>query len=37
MSLDDDLDTKGAVAIIDAAAHDGQDVTASAALLGVLL
>lgn len=37
MSLDDDLDTVSAVALIDAAAHDGQDVTASAALLGVLL
>jgi len=33
--LDDDLDTSGAVAAIDAAATDGHDVTAAAALLGV--
>ncbi len=35
--LDDDLDTVGAVALIDAAVRDGQDVTASASLLGVPL
>ncbi|MEY4068118.1 MAG: cysteine-D-myo-inosityl 2-amino-2-deoxy-alpha-D-glucopyranoside ligase MshC, partial [Actinomycetota bacterium] len=33
--LDDDLDTPGALAAIDAAARDGVDVTAAAALLGV--
>jgi L-cysteine:1D-myo-inositol 2-amino-2-deoxy-alpha-D-glucopyranoside ligase len=35
--LDDDLDTPGAVAAIDAAAAEGVDVTAAAALLGVTL
>lgn len=35
--LDDDLDTPGALAVIDAAARNGSDVTASAALLGVEL
>jgi L-cysteine:1D-myo-inositol 2-amino-2-deoxy-alpha-D-glucopyranoside ligase len=34
--LDDDLDTPGAVALVDAAAV-GHDVTAAAALLGVFL
>ncbi len=33
--LDDDLDTPGAAAAIDAAATDGQGVSAAAALLGV--
>ena len=33
--LDDDLDTSGALACIDAAAARGSDVTAAAALLGV--
>jgi L-cysteine:1D-myo-inositol 2-amino-2-deoxy-alpha-D-glucopyranoside ligase len=33
--LDDDLDTPGALAIIDAAAAEGSDVTGAAALLGV--
>jgi L-cysteine:1D-myo-inositol 2-amino-2-deoxy-alpha-D-glucopyranoside ligase len=35
--LDDDLDTPGALALIDAAAAGGTDVTAAAALLGVNL
>jgi L-cysteine:1D-myo-inositol 2-amino-2-deoxy-alpha-D-glucopyranoside ligase len=35
--LDDDLDTPSALAAIDAAAADGADVTAAAALLGVEL
>ena len=35
--LDDDLDTPGALAAIDAAASGGTDVTAAAALLGVNL
>ena len=35
--LDDDLDTPGALAAIDAAAAGGTDVTAAAALLGVNL
>ena len=35
--LDNDLDTPGALALIDAAAADGKDVSASAALLGVEL
>ena len=35
--LDDDLDTPGALALIDAAAANGVDVSASAALLGVEL
>lgn len=35
--LDDDLDTPGALALIDAAAAKGVDVSASAALLGVEL
>jgi|SRR6185437_1316952 len=35
--LDDDLDTPGAVAAIDAHAADGRPVTAAAALLGVTL
>jgi L-cysteine:1D-myo-inositol 2-amino-2-deoxy-alpha-D-glucopyranoside ligase len=35
--LDDDLDTPGAIAVVDAAANDGVDVTAAAALLGVRL
>jgi L-cysteine:1D-myo-inositol 2-amino-2-deoxy-alpha-D-glucopyranoside ligase len=35
--LDDDLDTPGAVAAVDAAAAADVDVTASAALLGVVL
>jgi len=35
--LDADLDTPGAVAAIDAAVARGDDITASAALLGVLL
>jgi L-cysteine:1D-myo-inositol 2-amino-2-deoxy-alpha-D-glucopyranoside ligase len=35
--LDDDLDTPGAIAAVDAAANDGVDVTAAAALLGVRL
>jgi L-cysteine:1D-myo-inositol 2-amino-2-deoxy-alpha-D-glucopyranoside ligase len=35
--LDDDLDTPGAIAAVDAAANDGVDVTAAAALLGVQL
>ena len=34
-ALDDDLDTPSAVAVIDAAAGRGRDVTAAAALLGV--
>jgi L-cysteine:1D-myo-inositol 2-amino-2-deoxy-alpha-D-glucopyranoside ligase len=33
--LDDDLDTPGALAVIDAAAAEGSDVTGAAALLGV--
>ncbi|MFM8600682.1 MAG: cysteine--tRNA ligase [Actinomycetota bacterium] len=33
--LDNDLDTPGALAVIDRAAADGADVTAAAALLGV--
>lgn len=36
-ALDDDLDTPGAIAAIDAAADAGHDVTAAAALLGVEL
>ena len=35
--LDDDLDTPGAIAAIDAAAADGVDVTKAADLLGVVL
>jgi L-cysteine:1D-myo-inositol 2-amino-2-deoxy-alpha-D-glucopyranoside ligase len=35
--MDDDLDTPGALALIDAAAAGGTDVTAAAALLGVNL
>ena len=35
--LDDDLDTPGAIAAIDAAASAGHDVSAAAALLGVRL
>ncbi len=35
--LDDDLDTPGAVTVIDAAAAGGADVTAAAMLLGVAL
>ena len=35
--LDDDLDTPGALALVDAAAANGVDVSASAALLGVEL
>ena len=35
--LDNDLDTPGALALIDAAAASGIDVSASAALLGVEL
>jgi L-cysteine:1D-myo-inositol 2-amino-2-deoxy-alpha-D-glucopyranoside ligase len=35
--LDDDLDTPGAVAALDAAAAAGEDVRAGAALLGVFL
>jgi L-cysteine:1D-myo-inositol 2-amino-2-deoxy-alpha-D-glucopyranoside ligase len=35
--LDDDLDTPGALSLIDAAAAAGVDVSASAALLGVEL
>ena len=35
--LDDDLDTVGAVAAIDAAAERGESVGAAAALLGVFL
>lgn len=35
--LDDDLDTPGALALIDAAAASGVDVSESAALLGVVL
>ena len=35
--LDDDLDTPGAVAAIDAAASRGEDITAAAELLGVFL
>ena len=35
--LDNDLDTPGALALIDAAAATGVDVSASAALLGVEL
>ncbi|MEO1056996.1 MAG: cysteine--tRNA ligase, partial [Actinomycetota bacterium] len=35
--LDDDLDTPGAIAAIDAAAADGVDVTLAADLLGVVL
>jgi L-cysteine:1D-myo-inositol 2-amino-2-deoxy-alpha-D-glucopyranoside ligase len=36
-ALDDDLDTPGAFAAIDAAASSGHDVTAAAALLGITL
>ncbi len=36
-ALDDDLETAAAVAAIDAAASEGQDVSAAAALLGVVL
>jgi L-cysteine:1D-myo-inositol 2-amino-2-deoxy-alpha-D-glucopyranoside ligase len=35
--LDDDLDTPGALAVIDAAAGGGVDVTDAAGLLGVRL
>jgi L-cysteine:1D-myo-inositol 2-amino-2-deoxy-alpha-D-glucopyranoside ligase len=35
--LDDDLDTPGAIAAIDAAADDGADVGDAALLLGVSL
>jgi L-cysteine:1D-myo-inositol 2-amino-2-deoxy-alpha-D-glucopyranoside ligase len=35
--LDDDLDTPGAVALVDGAAARGEDTSAAAALLGVLL
>ena len=35
--LDDDLDTPGALLLIDAAARDGRDVRAAAALIGVTL
>jgi len=35
--LDDDLDTPGAVAAIDAASDRGEDITAAAELLGVFL
>ncbi|MCU0260459.1 MAG: cysteine--tRNA ligase [Ilumatobacteraceae bacterium] len=35
--LDDDLDSPGAVALVDAAAADGVDTSAAAALLGVRL
>lgn len=35
--MDDDLDTPGALALIDAAAAGGTDVTAAAALLGINL
>jgi L-cysteine:1D-myo-inositol 2-amino-2-deoxy-alpha-D-glucopyranoside ligase len=34
-ALDDDLDTPGALAAIDAAAESGADVSAAASLLGV--
>ena len=36
-ALDDDLDTPGAVAAIDAAVERGEGVASSAALLGVFL
>ncbi|MND08522.1 hypothetical protein D3C83_311850 [compost metagenome] len=35
--LDDDLDTTGAVAAIDAAAAAGEGVSTAAALLGIVL
>lgn len=35
--LDDDLDTPGALLLIDAAAREGRDVRAAAALIGVTL
>ena len=35
--LDDDLDTPGAVAAVDAAAARGESTAAAAALLGVIL
>jgi L-cysteine:1D-myo-inositol 2-amino-2-deoxy-alpha-D-glucopyranoside ligase len=35
--LDDDLDTPGAIAVIDAAARAGRGVTSAAALVGVRL
>ena len=36
-ALDDDLDTATAVSLVDAAAEQGNDVSAAAALLGVIL
>ena len=35
--LDDDLDTPGALLLVDAAAREGRDVRAAAALIGVTL